>query len=79
MGLLPKALKTLEILEKPEVIFNRRLKSNPFHPFNNIGGNSKWILDASDQSFTYNYYNLQSAHFEFHVQLERGKLLPQQK
>ncbi|KAK2569980.1 hypothetical protein P5673_005842 [Acropora cervicornis] len=40
MGLLPNALKTLEILEKPEVIFKRRLKSNPFHPFNNIGGNS---------------------------------------
>jgi len=51
MGLLPKALKTLEILEKPEVIFKRRLKSNPFHPFNNIGGNSKWILEASDKKF----------------------------
>lgn len=51
MGLLPKALKTLEILEKPEVIFKRRLKSNPFHPFNDIGGNSKWILEASDKKF----------------------------
>ncbi|CAH3179096.1 unnamed protein product [Porites evermanni] len=34
-----KALKTLEILEKPEVIFNRRLNSNPFHPFKKVGKN----------------------------------------
>ncbi|XP_029208096.2 uncharacterized protein LOC114971698 isoform X1 [Acropora millepora] len=50
MGLLPKALKTLEILEKPEVIFKRRLKSNPFHPFNNIGGN-KFVLTLSRNPF----------------------------
>ena len=37
-----KALKTLEILEKPEVIFNRRLLANPYHPFEKLEGNSKW-------------------------------------
>lgn len=47
----PKALKTLEILEKPEVTFKRRLKSNPFYPFNNIGGNSKWISEVWGQKF----------------------------
>lgn len=40
MGFL-KALKTLEILEKPEVIFNRRLQSNPYYPFDKVGRNSK--------------------------------------
>ena len=39
-----KALKTLEILEKPEVIFNRRLNSNPFHPFKKVGKNSKYFI-----------------------------------
>jgi len=39
---LKKALKTLEILEKPEAIFNRRLNSNPFYPFERVGRNSKY-------------------------------------
>lgn len=38
---LKKTLKTLEILDKPEVIFNRRLNSNPFYPFEKVGKNSK--------------------------------------
>ena len=38
---LKKAIKTLEILEKPEAIFNRRLNSNPFYPFEKVGRNSK--------------------------------------
>lgn len=44
MGFI-KALKTLEILEKPEVIFNRRLQSNPYYPFEKVGRNSKspWL------------------------------------
>ncbi|XP_068677225.1 cation channel sperm-associated auxiliary subunit TMEM249-like [Montipora foliosa] len=45
-----KALKTLEILEKPEVIFKRRLKSNPFHPFNHTGGN-RFVLTLSRRRF----------------------------
>ena len=36
-----KALKALEILEKPEVIFNRRLQSNPYYPFKRVERNSK--------------------------------------
>lgn len=40
MGFM-KALKTLEILEKPEAIFNRRLQSNPYYPFQEVGRNSK--------------------------------------
>ena len=40
MGFM-KALKTLEILEKPEVIFSRRLQSNPYYPFDKVGRNSK--------------------------------------
>ena len=40
-----KILKTLEILEKPEAIFNRRLNSNPFHPFKKVGKNSKYLTN----------------------------------
>lgn len=43
MGFM-KAIKTLEILEKPEAIFNRRLQSNPYYPFQEVGGNSKCPL-----------------------------------
>lgn len=52
-----KALKTLEILEKPEVIFNRRLNSNPFHPFKKVGKNSKYFIKYHRQSvnLTRNY------------------------
>ena len=42
-----KTLKALEILEKPEAIFNRRLQSNPYHPFNMVERNSKWKCDCS--------------------------------
>lgn len=38
---LKKAIKALEILEKPEAIFNRRLNSNPFYPFEKVARNSK--------------------------------------
>ena len=40
-----KIVKTLEILEKPEAIFNRRLNSNPFHPFKKVGKNSKYLTN----------------------------------
>ena len=52
-----KALKTLEILEKPEVIFNRRLNSNPFHPFKKVEKNSEYFYQISFQSvnLTRNY------------------------
>lgn len=43
MGFM-KAIKTLEILEKPEAIFNRRLQSNPYYPFQEVGRNSKCPL-----------------------------------
>ncbi|KAJ7386363.1 hypothetical protein OS493_008484 [Desmophyllum pertusum] len=45
-----KALKTLEILEKPEVIFNRRLHSNPYYPFEMVGQN-KFVLTLSRRRF----------------------------
>ena len=39
--MLLKKLKTLEILEKPETIFNRRLSVNQFYPFEDLKRNSK--------------------------------------
>ena len=48
-----KALKTLEILEKPEVIFNRRLNSNPFHPFKKVGKNSKYFIKYHFRALTW--------------------------
>ena len=39
--ILLKKLKTLEILEKPETIFSRRLSDNPFYPFEEMGTNGK--------------------------------------
>lgn len=48
-----KALKTLEILEKPEVIFNRRLNSNPFHPFKMVGKNSKYFIKYHFRALTW--------------------------
>ncbi|XP_058971785.1 cation channel sperm-associated auxiliary subunit TMEM249-like [Pocillopora verrucosa] len=45
-----KTLKALEILEKPEAIFNRRLQSNPYHPFNMVERN-KFVLALSRKRF----------------------------
>ncbi|XP_022805697.1 transmembrane protein 249-like isoform X2 [Stylophora pistillata] len=47
---LKKALKALEILEKPEAILNRRLQCNPYYPFKMVEGN-KFILTLSRKRF----------------------------
>ncbi|XP_078353268.1 cation channel sperm-associated auxiliary subunit TMEM249-like [Oculina patagonica] len=49
MGFM-KALKTLETLEKPEAIFNRRLQSNPYYPFEMVEQN-KFVLTLSRRRF----------------------------
>ncbi|EDO33702.1 predicted protein [Nematostella vectensis] len=54
--MLWNTIKSLEILEKPEAIFNRRLTANPHYPFERGTDKTKFILHLSSRRHIYSLF-----------------------
>ncbi|KAK3755314.1 hypothetical protein QZH41_014623 [Actinostola sp. cb2023] len=69
-----KTIKSLEILEKPEAIFNRRLTDNPYHPFQRDQDGSKLnIVSISASLVAYNGFIFIDYFTEFVLHLGRRR------